>query len=94
MSATRTEFPSTEGILLMRQNGVTMAVHLSSITAILEAVITEPDIPLADVWVARPPKLDHYAVEATGRADRIYVWKGADPFSKDEIQNPRAEVEA
>lgn len=94
MSHLRTEFPGTEGILLLRQNGVTMAIHLTSVTAVLEAIIIEPPIPNSNVWFAPPTRLDHYAVEATGQADRMFVWQGADPFAKQELENPRAEVEA
>jgi len=94
MSATRSEFPTTEGVLLLRQDGRTMAVHLTAVTAILEAIAFEPDIPNGNVWFSSPPTLDHYEVEATGRADRIFLWEGRDPFAKPEVEASRAEVEA
>lgn len=86
MSTMRTEFPMTEGILLMRQGDKTMAVHLTQVTAILEAVIIEPDIPHSAIYFVPPTTLDHYAVEATGKADRIFLWTGPDPFAKQELE--------
>lgn len=95
MSHMRMEFPSTEGVLLVRRDGVTMAIHLTSVVATLEAVIIEhPDVELGYATLYGGTTLDHYAVEATGNADRLYVWQGPDPFAKTEIENPRAEVES
>jgi len=94
MAATKTEFPTTEGVLLLRQGDKTMAVHLTQVTAILEAVILEHDIPLAAMWNSEPSSLDHYAVEAHGKADRIYMWMGTDPFAKREIRNHVEGIEA
>jgi hypothetical protein len=89
-----TQFQSTEGVLLIRQNGVTMAVHLTSVTAILTAVVNEPDIQASRAWwYTSLPTLDHYDVEATGTADRIHVWQGPDPFAKPELDSPRARLE-
>lgn len=93
MSATRSEFPSTEGVLLLRQDGKTMAIHLTAVIAILEAIIFEPDI-LSDTSRYSMPVMDHYAVEATGRADRLFMWTGPDPFAKPQVESARAEVEA
>jgi len=95
MSRMRTEFPTTEGILLIRQDGRTMAVHLTAVTAILEAIIVEhPNLELPYATFYGPSTFDHYAVEATGRADRIFLWEGRDPFARPEIEATRAEVEA
>ena len=95
VSNTRSQFPQTEGVLLLRQHGRTMAIHLTEVTAILEAVIIErPDLDLGYVTHYGGTTLDHYGVEATGSADRIYVWEGADPFAKPELEQTRAEVEA
>lgn len=94
MSHLRTEFPMTEGVLLLRQGDKTMAVHLTQVTAILEAVIIEPDVLPGALYFLPPTTLDHYAVEATGKADRIFLWTGPDPFAKREVAASRAEVEA
>jgi hypothetical protein len=94
MSSMRTEFLTVEGVLLLRQDGRTMAVHLTAVTAILEAIVFEPDIPNGNVWFSSPPTLDHYEVEATGRADRIFMWEGTDPFAKPELEPHREAVES
>lgn len=95
MSATRSEFPSTEGVLLLRQEGRTMAIHLTRVTAILEAITRDhPDIALGYATHYGGTSIEGYAVEATGTADRLYMWVGPDPFAKDEIEQTRAAVEA
>jgi hypothetical protein len=90
MPATRTEFPTTEGVLLLRQDGKTMAVHLVSVTAILEAIIHEnPNIDLGFATHYGGTVIEGYQVEATGRADRLYLWTGHDPFAeKRELDAP------
>jgi hypothetical protein len=95
MVATRTEFPTVEGVLLLRQGEKTMAIHLTAVTAILEAIIVDhPHIDLGYATHYAPSSVDHYAVEATGRADRLYMWMGPDPFAKPELDSPRIPVEA
>jgi hypothetical protein len=88
-----TQFASTEGVLLIRQNGVTMAVHLTAVTVTLTAVVFDPELADRRVWFVAPPTLDHYEVEATGTADRINMWMGPDPFAKPELDSPRARLE-
>ena len=88
----RTEFPSTEGILLIRQGDKTIAVHLTAVTAILTAIANEPEVSNSRVWFSLPPSLDYYEVEATGNADRLYMWEGADPFAKAEVEASREEI--
>jgi hypothetical protein len=93
LSAQRTQLPTTEGVLLIRRDGATMAVHLTAITVILEAVFVEhPDVEFGFATLYGGTTLDRYEVEATGQADRITMWHGPDPFDKPEIENPRAEV--
>jgi hypothetical protein len=95
MSATRTEFPTVEGVLLLRQDGKTMAIHLTRVTAILEAIIHEnPNIDLGYATHYGGTTIEGYAVEATGTADRLYMWVGPDPFAKPEVEASREAVEA
>lgn len=86
MVATKTEFPPVEGVLLLRQDGKTVAIHLTMMTATLEAIVS--DYPRGG------SVLDHYAVEAHGAADRLFLWTGPDPFAKPAVEASRAEVEA
>lgn len=91
----RAEYTSSEGILLIRRDGATMAIHLTSVVAILEAVVIEhPDVHLGFATLYGGTSIGHYEVEASGKADRLYVWTGADPFAKAEVESPRAAVEA
>jgi hypothetical protein len=94
MSTMKTEFPTTEGVLLLRQDGKTMAIHLTAVTATLEAIIFEPDIPHSGIYSIPPSTFDHYEVEAHGRADRLFLWTGPDPFAKREIRNHVEGIEA
>lgn len=90
----QSEIISTEGVLLIRRDGATVAIHLTHVEVILSAVLNEPEIPNAPIFFVPPTTLDHYEVEATGAADRIYMWVGPDPFAKPELEPTRAEVEA
>jgi len=83
----------TEAVILLRQGGTTMAVHVPRIQLLLTAIVNEPEIiPIIGFYPG--PAVTGYDVEATGVADRLTVWVGPDPFEKSEIENPRAEVEA
>lgn len=93
MATMKTQIPKTEGVLLVRQNGTTVAIHLTWVEVTLEAVIVDhPDIELGYATHYGGSSLDHYAVEANGQADRVNIWVGPDPFDKPEIENPRAEI--
>jgi hypothetical protein len=46
------------------------------------------------MWTSEPSSLDHYAVEAHGKADRLFLWTGPDPFAKREIRNHVEGIEA
>jgi hypothetical protein len=95
VSATRSEIPNTEGVLLIRQGDKTMAVHLAQVTVILEAIAVEhPDVHLGYATLYGGTSIGHYEVEASGKADRLYMWAGTDPFAKPEVEASRAEVEA
>jgi hypothetical protein len=95
VSGMRTEIPMTEGVLLVRQNGTTVAIHLTSVEVILEAVVVDhPNIELGYATHYGGSSLDHYAVEANGSADRITMWVGPDPFDRPELDSPREAVEA
>lgn len=94
MSAT--QWAPTEGVLLLRSpHGATMAVHFIGITLTLDPVVIEhPDLNLGYATHYGGTELSHYEVEATGRADKITIWEGADPFAKQELAEPRKEVGA
>lgn len=79
--------------MLIRSDGATMAVHLTRVEAILTAVLNEPPSPYAPIYFVPPTTLDHYEVEVTGTADRIYMWMGPDPFAKPELEHLPKEIQ-
>jgi len=95
MSNLKTEL-KTEAVILMRQNGTTMAVHVPNLQLLMSPVINEPDIRHALIYFMPPPTIEGYEVEASGIADKITVWAGPDPFVKDErmIRNHVEGIEA
>lgn len=89
-----TEFiEPTEGILLMRHGGRVLAVHCIAVHAVLEPIVNEPDI-IPTLGFYRGPAITGYDVEASGVADRIWLWDGADPFARPEIAAMRTELDA
>ena len=74
----------TEAVILMRQNGTTMAVHVPNLQLLLSPILNEPDIT-GQVGLYSETTIGGYEVEASGIADRITVWAGPDPFAKDEL---------
>lgn len=94
MSTASMSFPSAEGVLLIRRDGVTMAIRMREVTAFLEPVfIDHPDLHLGYATIYGGTSLDHYAVDAQGKADRLYVWQGPDPFAQPELDAARPAVE-
>lgn len=77
----------TEAVILLRQGGTTMAVHVPRIHLILTAIVNEPDYPIPNPVAFYPgPTVSGYEVEATGVSDRLTVWVGPDPFDKAEVE--------
>jgi hypothetical protein len=93
MSNLKTEF-QTEAVILLRQGGTTMAVHVPYLQLLLSPIIDDPGIPNQTIWDYKGPIVTGYETEATGVADKITVWVGPDPFAKPEIENPREEISA
>lgn len=88
MATMPVNFPPTEGVLLIRKDGVVMAVHLVSVTVVMEPIFNEPDIRHAAIYFIPALTLDHYEVEAHGQADKLTIWTGPDPFAKPELDAP------
>jgi hypothetical protein len=68
-----------EAVILVRSGNRTMAIHVPSIWVNLEAIVDEP--PLSpDTMYFNNPTVTGYAMNAHGKADRITIWDGPDPF--------------
>ncbi len=85
----------TEAVILIRQGNRTMAVHVPNLCLYLTAIVNEPDIlPNGPMYVLPNTTITGYEVEATGVADRLTIWEGADPFERDAIAQPQGALDA
>ena len=80
-----------QAVILFEQDGVRMAVRAQDVAIHLTANFTEPEIPLADYWIAPQSTLDHYDVSLTGKSQGLTIWDGR--FEQAELTDTKA-VEA
>ena len=93
MSGRSNQFPVAEAVILIRQGGQTMAVHVPNLHLMLTPIVNEPVIT-EQIGFYAGPAVTGYDIEAAGVADRLTIWQGADPFAKDELEQTRAAVES